>query len=208
MESKLKQATELSVEDLLNHVEETTEEPLNTVPVDNGISLFLAENEIATGKNKVKRPLLYQFYKAWAKDPVGRTTFNVYMDSFVAEDKNSFYLNKTAIFIHEKLRAIEDSKKQDIIRMPATRNHVEYFFASNAIKKGDFWIHYKMLYTMYRTWCIKNGYKIRFKKIDDFVKMCSVYLVNKETRKGLMYRVDAGILKYLSPEQLRKINGK
>jgi len=201
---KLKQATDLSLEELLQSVEETKENPEELLDLDD-VSSFFAVWKIKPGKHKVKKPFLYEFYKQWSKDPLGPYKFAARARDFFEHNASYYFLDKKAFDIVDKIRQVAKSVKHDFTKSTRYKNHLEYFFAANRVTPGDFYFPASILAILYKTWCKKNHFKAALKGWR-FDHMCKTYFKNKVTEDGLMLRIDTSILSYLSKEQLEKVN--
>ena len=203
MSEKLKQVTDLTLEELLKQVEEATEARVTFQPDLDDVSSFLSIYNIKPGKHKVRSPFLYAFYKQWSKDPVGPHKFAARAKNFFENDRGYYFLDKKAFDIVAKIREL-NKPTVDYRKSTKIKKHIEYFFAANGVKKGDFYFPVSILYTLYRTWCIKNHFKVAF-KIGRFTEMVKTYFEFKSTTV-VMVRITTGILQYLSKEQLEKVN--
>lgn len=201
---KLKQVTDLTLDELLASVEAET--PKQEEQLLDDVSTFLAVNKIKPGKHKVRKPFLYEFYKQWSKDPIGPHLFGNRARNFFEFNASYYFLDKKAYDIVSALNKLS-VKPRDFTKSTRYRNHFEFFFTANGVKKGDFYFPVSMLHILYRTWCIKNAYNVRLRG-NRFVAMCKTYFEYKDVKGEIMLKLNTSILKHLSKEQLEKLNGK
>jgi hypothetical protein len=199
-----KPVTELSLEELLSQVETTQEKPEDKLSLDD-VSAFFSTYNIKPGKYKVRKPFLYQFYKQWSKDPVGPVIFGHKAKAFFEDNKGYYLLDKKAYDIVSKITELTKARTQNILTSKKYRNHLEYFFAANGIKRGDFYFPLSIMQILYKNWCRKNHFRIGLKG-KRFEVICKTCFQFKEVKKDIMLRVDTSILQYLSKEQLKKVN--
>jgi hypothetical protein len=199
-----KQVTDLSLEELLSHVENTQEKPEEKLLLDD-VSAFFSTYNVKPGKYKVKKQFLYEFYKQWSKDPTGPTQFGAKARQFFEYNNSYYFLDKKAFDIVSKIIELTKDKKNSFIKSAKYKNHVEFFFASNGIKRGTFYFPVSIMAILYRNWCRKNHYKVGLKGWR-FEAMCKTYFQHKTVKNELLLRVDTNIFQYLSKEQLQKVN--
>lgn len=200
---KSKPVTELSLEELLSVAE--ADKPAAPPKKEDDVANFLAAYKITTGPHKVKKPFLYEFYKQWSKDPIPSRTFSGLAAAYLKENQTCWFLDQKAFDIVTKIAELTQARKQDPTKSRKFRNHMEFFCAANAVKRGDFYFPTTILYILYRTWCRNNSYKIAF-KIGRFNAMCKHYFEYKMVKETLLVRINTSVLQYLSKEQLEKLN--
>jgi len=205
MDSKPLQVTDLSLEELLKLAEEDTPKKEEFLDL-NDVSAFISAFKIKPGECQVKKQLLYELYKQWSLDPVGVKRFGVEILKFLEMEKSFYLIDKNAYTIVTKIKEISKLKRNSNLRTSTkVKNHLDYFFTANGIKEGSFNFPSKILYALYRSWCIKNNFKIKF-KYDKFVSIACSRFKQVRTYRGRFFRLDTSIFKYLTKEQLKSVN--
>ena len=207
-----------SLEELLKDLDDPNESTEQIQIEENSILTFLSFYNIEPGKERIRNTFLYRLYKQFTKDPKSPKAFHRVLYDYIpfVEEFNDdkFYLINQKVLNLSK-RVIEFLKKDDKskLRKRATswKFHFDNFVDKYDIKPGDdknfIWVSFPILYNMYDKWTyeIKKNNRL---SLEEFRRLCQIYLNHKESKKTQWFKVNNSITKYISREMDKKLKAR
>lgn len=204
-----------SLEELLKDLENPSESETIQVEEDS-ILTFLSFYNIEPGKEKIKDTLLYKLYKQFTKDPKSAQGFHTAIGSYIPTvtefNYQRFYLINQKVLNLSK-RALEflkkDVKARPRHRVISLRIHFDNYMKKYALEPKDefIWASFDVLYNLYDKWTYEIKKKNRL-SLEEFRKLCQIYLIHKENKTAQWFKVNISITKHLSKEMDKKIKAR
>lgn len=214
--SKKKYATDLSIEDLLEAVEQDPVENNNAYVSKDPIFSFIENFKITHGTNRVTPKLLYKLYRSWnKKHTISQMEFSLEFTKYYPQHTtNPYYLLNTEISnLVEQIEKL--NPKTQSVKYKSIQQHFNKFLNIYNIKSGKLFIEADVFYHIYDTWAYRNKISKNF-SYERFVTVCELYFDSKffDGSEVLWFGVDESIKQHISTQavtnwrQGRKRRGK
>jgi hypothetical protein len=213
--SKKKYDTDLSIEDLLKALNNSSAE--DTPVTNDPIFSFIENFKITHGTNRVSPKLLYKLYRSWNKKHIiTQAQFSSQFTKYYPlHTTNPYYLLNSEIA--DLVLQIEklNKPKSYSVKYKSVHEHFNKFLNLFNIKPGNLFIEADVFYHVYDTWAYKNNVRKNF-SYERFVTVCELYFDNKffDGSEVLWFGVDQSIKQHISTQavtnwrQGRKRRGK
>lgn len=169
---------------------------------------FITTLNLQSGKQLVKKRILYTIYRSWSIRPVSFRIFSTFLQTVFDHNQKHYKLNiDTLKLLRMPIPQIQKVKK----KMTTSKNykaHFDAFLNHYDITAGTFYVKSFVLYYLYDLWTYKNK-SLRPLGFSNFLKFCDVYFVTKrlEDSKIKYYGISENIKEtHLTKERLDEIH--
>jgi hypothetical protein len=173
--------SEISVEELLNSLEDSTEES-SLQDINDDIVSFLLAYGIKPGPNPVQKSLFYSLYRKWSKNPLEKSKFYFRIKKFLITHQkgpNLFYLIDKDVFkVTEEIQKFVLSGSINKTKSKKHKTHFENYLKKYNISPGDFYVESYILYYLYDKWVYSINKKTPLGE-DQFFNFCKLYFNQK-----------------------------
>lgn len=197
----------LSTEDLVELAEKpvAAEDLVDLSTYKNDILEFCSVLNIEPGEFKVNKNTLYLIYKAWSRNPVGRSTFTneAKLVLPLCNSELSFLINKNSIKLtHEAYTKFK--KKSYVLKSEKYADMFKDFLKYHAIESGDYYIELDFLYLIYTRYAEAKEIGFKFSKVT-FEKYCRIYFLSKQLKTGPAFAVKSNVENFFEKGELKKL---
>ena len=207
MEYKKPSHTKLSIEELLNSLEEENE--VGDVTYSSDVLNFFVAFNLEPGENIIESALLYKLFNSWSNNKISLNKFTKELTNHLeyssVNSKSYFKINKKSLDISEKVIKILRDKKRNPLKNKDYKIHIESFISFYSLKQGKFWVTAHALFYLYDKWNYSNNYKSQL-GFKNFTNYCKLYFNFKMSKQLIYFRVNRdNLFKFLSVEKLKEL---
>lgn len=196
----MKTITKLSEEELLNLIENESEEL-----IESDYHEFISSYNLKPGNVKIPIKLVKNLYIKWNKSKKTNSEFLKLLHEDFNIEKGYIFLEKSPIDYIENTKLLRNINKIDKIKSSYYQKHFEKYLKSYNIKRGNLWIKWYILNHFYDKWVWENKFKSKplgFKNYRSFLMHNFEYKLDKNI---LYVKIDEEFVLNLNKEIVENI---
>lgn len=194
---------QISLEELLEALEHTTDDVQELVSYKNDVPMFLSKFKLESGDNFVKSATLYKLYNIYSNEPVTRQVFTKTASEFVQFRDPYFRINISPIKL---TKILNPQTNANFSSSSSIKKHYDAFIENCAITKGTKWTEGYLLFEVYRFYCIDTK-KAKRLSYESFISICEMYFEHRRigSNRGRWFKLDPDTLNVLTQEHIDKV---
>ena len=149
---------------------------------------FLSHYKISSGKHRASPTLLYRLYKAWSKEKVKQSSFNLELSVYIQRETRYYLINKDPSELVPDLVFAIKKTKPPATRKKANWEHFKAYLNANNVASGNDWLEARILHHFYDKWAFNTKRKKALSLVS-FYSFLKIAFETRKTREDIMVRI-------------------